>query len=304
MTDITFNDYIPENKTAVALGAFDGVHLGHRAVLERAVAEKKNGLAAGVFTFRTGTVTSKSENSEAVISDGRKLEELLKIGVEYVYSPDFSQLKDLSGEDFVKEILIKKLNMKTAVCGSDFRFAKNAAGDSDTLKKLGEKYGFDVIVVEPLCVDGTTVSSTAIRRLIREGNIKQANKMLGYTFSYDAQVVHGTATGRTWSFPTINQIIPKGRAVPRFGVYCSQVIVDGVRYNGVTNIGVKPTMGVKTEPLAETFIMNYDGDLYGRTLRLELFEFVREEKRFSSFDELKKEIADNTEFVKAYFDMK
>ena len=304
MIEITDNDCIScvlNSKTAVALGLFDGVHLGHQQVIKAAAEFKKKGLSAGVFTFKTNTVTSKGGKIDAILSDRLKAEKFCELGAEFVFSPEFGKCKELSPEDFVKEILVKKLNAGAVVCGYDFRFGKGAQGDCKALKDFGKKYGFETVVVEPMRCEGEIVSSTFIRELVREGKIAKANKLMGGRFPMELEVVHGQAVGRTWNFPTINQIIPENQVKPKFGVYCSRVLMDGRWYDGVTNIGIKPTVEVKTGPLAETFIMGYEGDLYGRILRLELFEFIRAEKKFASLEELKAEIADNKRFAQEYF---
>ncbi|MBQ7756033.1 MAG: riboflavin biosynthesis protein RibF, partial [Oscillospiraceae bacterium] len=183
----------------------------------------------------------------------------------------------------------------------DFRFGKNASGDYETLKKLGESLGFEVRIVKAYEVDGEVLSSTMVRSLINNGEISKANRLLCENYQLELEVVHGVQLARTWNFPTINQIFPKNLAEVKFGVYCSRVLIDGVWYKGVTNVGVKPTVKNKGEVLCETFIMDYDGDLYGRTLRLELCEFIRAEKKFESLDELKEEIARNKKFAEKYF---
>lgn len=303
MKNIRIYDCIPclQERTAVAMGVFDGVHLGHRAVINQAVLCREAGLTPAVFTFKNQTVRKKGEKIDEVLSDGLKAQRFEKLGTEIVISPDFCEIKDLSPEEFAREILVKRLNVGAVCCGSDFRFGKNAEGDCETLKKLGEKLGFEVKICEPVELEGGVVSSTAIRSLVKEGEIAKANRMLGEEFAMELEVVHGAELGRTWNFPTINQIIPKRQVIPKFGVYCSGVEIDGKTYKGVTNIGVKPTVNVKTEPLAETFIMNYYGDLYGRKLKLSLYEFIREEKKFDSLDELKNEICENKKFAEKYF---
>lgn len=303
MKSIRIYDCIPclQEKTAVAMGVFDGVHLGHRAVINQAVFCREAGLTPAVFTFKNQTVRKKGEKIDEVLSDGLKAERFEGLGAEIVVSPDFSDIKELSPEEFAREILVKKLNATVLSCGSDFRFGKNAKGDCETLKKLGEKLGFEVKICEPVTLGGEVVSSTAIRNFVKNGEIHKANLMLGEDFSMELEVVHGAELGRTWNFPTINQIIPKRQVTPKFGVYCSGVLIDGKTYKGVTNIGVKPTVNIKTEPLAETFIMNYHGDLYGRKLKLSLYEFIREEKKFDSLEELKNEICENKKFAEHYF---
>lgn len=305
MINFTNTDYIPEEKTACALGLFDGVHKGHQLIIANAVKKAKEiGGRAAVFSFRTNTITSKGHDGrlEMLMSDRQKQKKMAYVGVDYIYSPDFDYLKGMSPEVFVKEILADKLNCAAAVCGTDFTFGKGAAGNAEVLTEIGKKYDIEVIVIPPLLQDGEIISSTEIRKCIREGNISRANSMLGSPFSFELEVEHGFKRGQSWGFPTINQKIPKGRVTPKFGVYASKVFIDGKEYTGVTNIGLKPTVRENiTSPLAETFIVDFDGNLYGRTLKVELYEFIREEKKFESFDALKAEIGRNTKQVINYF---
>ncbi len=303
MEDITNWHHVPKEKTAVALGLFDGVHKGHQLVISRVV-DSKPQYKATVFTFKTDTVTSKGYGGkiQMLINDEEKQRRFDEQGVDYIYCSDFSSLKDMSDEDFVRKILIGKLNAGYVACGADFRFGKGAMGNAQRLCELGRKYGIKVEVVNQLVYNGEVISSTEIRNLISEGKISQANKLLGYNYGYTLYVEHGFHRGSTWDFPTINQSIPKGLVLPKFGVYCSKVTIDGEAYRGVTNIGVKPTVKENIAgPLAETFIIDFSGDLYGQIIKIELYEFVRPERMFDSFDELKAEISRNTEFTKQYF---
>lgn len=301
---ITEEQSVRRYKTAVALGLFDGVHKGHRSVIQQAINRKNDEIKAAVFSFKTNSVTSKGHDGrlEMLLTDDEKNRHFEKMGVDMVFSPDFSHFKDMSAENFVRTVLKDKLNACFAVCGEDFHFGRGAEGNAEILKSLCGKYGIEVCVVKQLKMNsGTVVSSTEIRQLVREGQVSKANEMLGYTYGYEMPVVHGFERGRTWSFPTINQEIPKGLVLPKFGVYCSKIYVDGKRYFGVTNIGVKPTVKADIAPLAETFIFDFDGDLYGDMIRIELCEFVRAERKFDSFGELKAEIARNIETTKMYF---
>ena len=301
---ITEDENISRFETSVALGLFDGVHLGHQAVIKEAVKQKADGLMPTVFSFRTDSVTSKSDNGriEMLLSDEDKHRHFQELGIEYVYSPEFSDCRDMTDDEFVQNVLKEKLNAKFLVCGEDFRFGKDAMGDAYKLKALGEKYGMEVCVIGQLAVDGQAVSSTQIRQYLKNGEVAKANRMLGYKYGYKLPVEHGFERGRTWDFPTINQEIPKGLVLPKFGVYCSKVTIGNQKYSGVTNIGVKPTVSVETAPLAETYIIGYNGDLYGKEIDLELYEFIRDERKFESFEELKAEIGRNTEFARKYFD--
>lgn len=289
-------------KTAVALGVFDGVHIGHRRVIKTAVDLRKKGLTPTVFTFDTQTVIKRGSVVLPIMSDVQKEKIMENLGVEVLVSSDFEKVRDYEPERFVKEILADKLNAKAVVCGEDFCFGKGARGNCEALKKFGEKYGFEVFVIPAEIFQGEVVSSSRIRKALEQGEISLANKMLGEVFSMELEVVHGKQLGRTWNFPTINQEIDPKYTPLKFGVYASKVYIDGKVYNGVTNIGVKPTVNVITKPLAETFIMGFEGDLYGRVLKLELYEFIRAERKFASFEELKEEIGRNKAFAKKYFE--
>lgn len=292
MIDITDSTYIPEQKTAVALGLFDGVHKGHCAVINAAVSYEAEGYKSAVFTFKTDSVTSKGHDGriEMLLTDELKQEKFKQMGIEYLFSPDFPEMKNLTAEMFVKDILVERLNAGVAVCGDDFRFGKGALGDCDTLRKLGQKYGIEVCVISHIICDEGEISSSNIRKAVRNGEIKRANAMLGYNLLFMLPVIDGNRIGRTLSFPTINQRIPKGQVLPRFGVYASIVKFDGSTYYGVSNVGIKPTVHSDGLPLIETYIMDYSGNLYGKTVSVELVDFIRPECRFDSISELKCQI--------------
>lgn len=297
-----FNCNPLKEKTAVALGVFDGVHIGHRKVIKTAVELKKQGLSPVVFTFNTREVLKRGERVFRLMDEPSKENAFENLGVKYIVSPEFEKIKDFSPEKFVKEILVKKLNAKTLVCGENFTFGKNALGNCDTLKMYAKEYGFEVIVVSGENFQGQMVSSSRIRKALAQGEIAKANKMLGENFTIVGEVVHGNQIGRTWRFPTINQELDENMTPLKFGVYVSKVFIGDKIYTGVTNIGVKPTVNVKTNPLAETYIVGFEGDLYGKTVEVSLYEFIRAEKKFSSFEELKDEIEKNKIFAINYFE--
>lgn len=288
MIDITYGA-APKKKTAVALGYFDGLHLGHVYVIGKALSQK--GLAPAVFTFNCDTTLPKFSKQEDIISFENKREMLGKMGVEYLYAPDYAAVCGLSYEQFVSEILVKKLNVGFACCGESFRFGKGGEGNPALLKKLAEKYGFTAYIAENICLDGETISSTKIRELIREGKIEEANRFLGYELSFNLPVVHGNEIGRKLSFPTINQIIPETNVIPRFGVYKSFVQVEGKNLRAVTNIGIRPTVAKADEVVMETHILNFDGDLYGKKIAVSLCGFLRGEQKFADLSTLKEQIA-------------
>ena len=272
-------------RTAVSLGIFDGVHIGHRAVLNSA---KKSGLKTAVFTFLSETVTTKG-NKGVIYTDKRKLEILKELGVEYILSPEFSAFRDMSAEDFVKEVLAGAFNAGEVFCGVDFRFGKGAAAGVSELSRLCFKHDIRLNVTPPVMYRGQAVSSTRIKNALIDGDISSANAMLYEKFGYFEKVIHGNEIGRTLNFPTINQVIPQKTVLPKFGVYITEVEVLGKTYRGVSNVGVKPTVGNK-EPLIETHILNFSGNLYGESLKVRLVKFLREEKKFASLDELKRQV--------------
>lgn len=278
-------------RTAVALGLFDGVHRGHRAVLSLALKEAENGLLPKIFTFSPQAVLRKSSGTGGFIYGHiQKLSLFDGLGV---FSADFKTVKAFVGEDFARRYLRDTLNAAVVCCGADFRFGRDASCGVDELRGFGEKYGFTVKIAEKVCVDGMIVSSGEIRRRLREGDIAGANKLLGRSYFIRNKVLHGAELGRTIGFPTINQVYEEGQLVPRFGVYASSVLIDGMHYQAVTNIGVKPTIEGERSPLAETHIIGFKGDLYGRELDVELRGFIRPEVRFDSLDELKKQISED-----------
>ena len=285
-------------QTAVALGLFDGVHLGHRAVLKTACAQRENGLIPAVFTFDPSSVAYKSGAGQGYIYGQKyKWKLLYECGIECFYSPPFEDLKSWSGESFVKRVLKQRFNAGFVCCGSDFRFGKGASCGVDELRKLGELYGFRVDVVSEVRCGDTVVSSSEIRRLLSEGSIEKANELLGRPYTVSGKIVDGNHIGRTIDFPTINQNFSSGQLVPAYGVYSAETVIDGEKFRAVTNIGVKPTISGERSPLAETHILGFSGDLYGKELDVELTGFIRHEKKFSSLDELKKQILNDISAV-------
>ncbi|WP_037343786.1 riboflavin biosynthesis protein RibF [Ruminococcus sp. FC2018] len=297
------DDETVKEGTACALGLFDGVHRGHQLVIAKACGYKQQGLRSAVFTFKTDTVTTKGNNGriEMILTDRGKHRRIEKLGVDYLFSPGFGEYKDMSCEDFVRGVLRERLNCKAAVCGTDFRFGKAAAGDHNTLSELGEKYGIKVEVVRQLCDNNGVISSTVIRSAIRCGEIEIANSMLGYTFFMELPVEHGRMIARKLEHPTINQRIPDTQVIPRFGVYCTRVLIGEKQYAGVTNVGVKPTFEMHTSPLAETYIIGYDGDLYGQTVQVRYDSFIRAEKKFDDPGKLKEQINEDTRQAQQYY---
>jgi riboflavin kinase/FMN adenylyltransferase len=213
-----------------------------------------------------------------------------KLGIKYIYSPDFMNFKNLTAEEFVTLVLCDKLSAEYVISGEDFRFGAGASSGVNELIRLCKKHGIEVIIVPPVMQDGLKISSTIIREYIRNGEIKAANRLLGYEFQLKLPVTYGNRIGRTINFPTINQYLPKRQVIPKYGVYASRAEYDGRIYSAITNIGVKPTVGSNNMPLAETHIIGFDNDLYGETVTIYLIDFIRPECKFGSIEELSKQI--------------
>lgn len=281
-----------ENKTkentAVALGFFDGLHKGHISVINRVLNIPK--LEPAVFTFSNMSALPKFSSLELIQTEELKHEMLVNLGIKYLYSPDFETVRSYTAEQFIKEIIIDKFNAQTVVCGDDFRFGKGGNATAYNMEKILEPFGIKAIIVPQLLNHEKPISSTQIRELIKSGNIKQANFLLGHEFTFYLEVIHGNQIGRTINSPTINQQIPKNHIVPKFGVYVSETVIATKTYISITNIGIKPTVGGQAFPLAETHILGFNGDLYGKKVKIKLLDFVRAERQFSSIEELKNQI--------------
>lgn len=273
---------------ALALGNFDGLHLGHMAVIS-AVVNNPGGYLPAVASFSPHPKELLAGKAPDLIITGEQRERLLKeAGVKRQVVFDFACVKDMSPREFLDRLL-SALPVKMLAAGYNFRFGKDGAGDIIFLKSYCEEKGIDFFAAERMEIDGVTVSSTAIREYISSGEIDKASAMLGRPPEYSITVSDGDHRGRTIGFPTINQELPRCLVSPKFGVYVSSVLVDGVWKKGITNIGIRPTYRVE-HPLFETFIIGFEGDLYGREITLRLHKFIRPETKFSSLDELKNAI--------------
>ncbi len=276
-----------KKELSVALGTFDGFHIGHRAVLENAV---NHGEIPYVLLFDEHpqkVFFNKSPGELITEKTGTKLLSELKIRKRTI---SFNSIKDLTFEEFFYEILVKKMNSKVLSCGFNYRFGSKALGDVEKLKILCEKENIKLFVSEPVIYKGEPVSSTRIRNLIKNGNIEDANEMLGRYFSYDFKVVHGDKRGRTIDSPTINQFFVEDFIVPQYGVYASFTEIDGKKYPSVTNIGIRPSIEGNSPERSETNIVGYSGDLYGKNVSVYLIKKIRGEIKFETLEQLKNQI--------------
>ena len=289
-------DATSEHKTAIALGFFDGLHVGHRAVIDLALAQRENGLTPAVFTFSADANALGVRRREGLLLPcADKLHLLCKMGVELVLCPDFSALMQMDARDFVEGVLVGRLNAAFVCCGENFRFGRGAAAGVDELRQWCDELGVMVQSCGDVLTDGKRISSTWIRELLAAGEAEKAAKLLGRPFGYLLPVVVGKRLGRTIGSPTINQQLPEDFVPVRLGVYASAVRTpDGSWHAGVTNIGLRPTVEHSDTVNSETYIHAFSGDLYGQKVLVRLLRFLRGEKRFSSVEALRAQIAVDT----------
>lgn len=271
-------------KNALCLGTFDGVHKGHREVLNL-----PEGLKKIAVTFSLPPKTVLSGKTELIMTFADKQRVLKGLGVEEILKLDFEKVKNMRALEFL-DFLYEKYKPSLISCGFNYRFGKNAEGDTAQLRKYCEEKGITFKCSEPVLEDGKAVSSTLIRELIKNGEIEKANSLLTEPFSFETEVIDGDRRGRTIGFPTANQKYPNDLVKLKFGVYKVKVIIEKEEYEGITNIGIRPTFQTDYV-ISETYIKNFSSDLYGKKVRIIPLKFLREEIKFSSIEELKHQIA-------------
>lgn len=277
---------INKKGTAVALGYFDGIHLGHKAVLEKTleIAREKN-LTPAVLVFDEHPRKVLSGKVPPMLTDEKMKSRLLRdMGFE-LFTFNFRESMNFTEKEFAQKILIQRLDAKAVVCGYDYRYGKNGKGDAQTLCRDLQGQGIEVISLSQIMQNEDIISASKIRELISQGNVRRANEMLGRVFSYERIVERGDALGRKLGFPTINQSFPEDFILPKFGVYASVTTLEGKKYPSVTNIGIRPTVG-GTAVRSETCILGFSGDLYDKNAEVGLLDFLRGEMKFSSLEEL------------------
>ena len=270
-------------KTAVALGFFDGVHEGHRRLLATAkAAAEKNRLLFTVFTFES---KSGFKGNAVIYPTEEKLALFESLGVEAVVISDFSEIANICAQRFVKDCLFRDMGCRVAVAGFDFCYGKGRGGNAKTLSESLAELGAECIIESEHRIDGEKISTTKIKELLASGQVKEARRYLGFPYHITCEVERGRGVGRRLGFPTVNSKIDTNITPLRRGVYRTAVEIEGKLYTGVTNIGTCPTFPER-EIHAETYIVNYSGDLYGEKIRILFLGYLREEKRFGSPDEL------------------
>lgn len=287
--------------TAVALGFFDGVHTGHRAVIGAAAQyAAAHGLAPAVFTF--ALPAGSAIKGGRIFSQAEKHRRIGQLGIQWVLEPPFEQFRALSPEQFVTQVLLGLYHAKAVFCGQNFTFGKNKAGNVALLRRLCGAAGVTVCTLPTALHEGAPVSSTRIRTALAGGDLPGANAMLGQPYRIDFAVRRGHGLGRTLGFPTINQVFPAGFQMPRYGIYITRVCIEGAWYPGATGLGTRPTVNTTGEgPTCETFIQNFCGDAYGENPVLEFCQYLCPSRRFDSLEGLRACVQDAAAQARQYF---
>lgn len=288
---------------SIALGSFDGIHLGHEKLIKRAAEEAKNiGIKSAVFTFSNHPrdLLPGAKRTKNIITQKEKAKIIESLGIDYLISIKFNkEIMEMRPHDFIENILLKKLNMKIAVCGFNYHFGRKAEGNAQILKALGDKCGFTVIEMSPIKIGNCIISSSKIRECIENGKMDMCRNLMGRNYELLGEVVHGNRIGRTMGFPTANIMIPLNMVTPSNGVYITKCHISGKTYDSITNIGVRPTIDDDNRKNAETYIMNFSDEVYGKNIRVEFIRKLRDEIKFASKEDLRKQIEADVNALKS-----
>ena len=290
---------IPSCPRSVALGVFDGLHAGHRQVIVAAMQDIGDEVSRCVYTFDPTTMITK-ELAARLCTPDQQQRLLTHMGVDELFEVDFATVRHLTPEEFVHNVLRDQLGAVKVTCGFNYRFGAKGAGDAALLTRLCADCGIAVTVVSEVDVDGVSVNSTAIRHALSEGDMAAVRRLMGRPYCLQLPVTEGQHLGRKLGLPTINQVLPADLYAPRFGVYVSSVQIDDEVYPAVTNIGIRPTVGADA-PLAETYILDYEGDLYGTAPTVYPIRYLRPEQTFPSLEALQAQICLDVEAARRQF---
>lgn len=285
-----------KNKSAVALGKFDGIHLGHRRLLERVLEQKKRGLSTVVFTFDTSAASFFGGEAKELSTREEKREAFARLGLDVLIEfPLNRETAATEPADFVADYLAGQMRTAYLCAGHDISFGKGGAGDYTLLAGLSEIYGYQVELIEKVRVDGEEVSSTRVRQAVRTGEMEKVSAMLGAPYRVSGKVVHGRQLGRKLGMPTANLLPDERKLLPPNGVYYSRAKLGEKTYRGISNVGYKPTVSEERVMGVETYLYDFSGEVYDRDMTVELLAFRRQERAFESVEALRRQIASDVE---------
>ena len=283
------SQYSSKTPLALSIGIFDGVHIGHQSIIKKlnAIARRKN-LESAILTFwpHPRTIFNPNDDLKFLNTIEEKIYLLEKKGVENLFLKEFDEeFRNLTGEEFVKQVLVEKLNVKHLIIGHDHTFGKNRSGDFSLLQKMSSEYDFEVEQVEAVDFQDKHISSTQIRNALLGGNVKEANEMLGYVYSVSGEVVHGKKIGRTIGYPTANIAADPAKLLPKKGAYIVDVFVKNKHYKGMLSIGTNPTVNGNSLS-TEVYILDFNGDIYDEIISVNFRDFLHDEIKFESLEKL------------------
>lgn len=285
--------YSGQKRSAVTLGKFDGLHLGHQKLIDKIISYASDECESIVCAF---------DMHRDSLMTGRERREHLEPKVDWLIDQPFTKsLREMEAEEFIDRILHKVLRAAHIVVGTDFSFGYGKRGNAALLQEMADQYGYTVDVIEKERYLGTVISSTYIKDALAQGDVKLAERLLGYPYEMTGIVRHGKQLGRTLGFPTMNIEPEKNKILPRFGVYACRVRIDGKWYDAVGNAGIKPTVTDEQRRLLEVYVYGYDGDAYGKEITAQFCEFERPETKFGSVEELKNNVMRDMRYGERYF---
>lgn len=296
-------DFQIEEPTVVTLGKFDGLHRGHEKLMGTLLEYKNShGIASVAFTFDIPPRNKVEDINSKVLTTNEEKEYIFDTtGIDYLIECPFTaEVMCMEPKNFIAWI-VKALNMKCVVVGNDFHFGHKRAGDYQTLLQYEAEFGYHTIVIDKMKDENRDISSTYVREEIAAGNLKKANSLLGYHYFIKSDVVHGRKLGRTIGVPTINMVLPSNKLLPPNGVYVTEVEVDEKNYIGVTNVGCKPTVSDANMIGVETYILDFNQNVYGDSIVVSFVEYIRPEVKFDSVEELKAQLVVDIEFANKYY---
>lgn len=287
---------------AVAIGKFDGVHLGHRKLLGRIIKQKENGYLATVFTFDTPAAAFFGGDDKELTTREEKRAIFKEMGIDVLIEfPLNMETAATEPEEFVTRYLTQQMRAAYICAGTDLSFGRRGAGNYELLQAYAGRCGYSLEIIDKVRVEGEEVSSTRVRELVKNGQMEKAAAMLGEYYSLEGVVEHGRNFGHTIGMPTANLIPVKDKLLPPDGVYYSEVLCEGTQYRAITNIGYKPTVTNEHKIGVESFLYDFTGDLYGKDIKVSLLSFCRPERRFAGVEALKKQVEADIAGGKCFF---
>ncbi|MEJ8590555.1 bifunctional riboflavin kinase/FAD synthetase [Riemerella anatipestifer] len=299
----SISDYKNTSPTALSIGMFDGVHLGHQSIIKnlKKISDEKK-LSSGLLTFwpHPRTIFNPNENLKLLNTLTEKTSLIENLGVDFLFLQNFDEdFRNLSADDFVKKILVDKLNVKHLIIGYDHRFGKDKKGDFNLLQKMATEFDFEVQQLDAIQLENQNISSTKIRNAIASGDFKSANDMLGYHYPLRGKVIHGKKIGRTIGYPTANISIDNIKLLPKKGAYIVEVWIDNLFYKGMLSVGTNPTVS-GTELSVEVYIIDFNKDIYDQDITIKFRDFLHEEIKFDGLEALIKKLDEDKALTESF----